>query len=105
MDPYNTGQDDIIVIGGSGKGGEIRTCLKGFCIQTIVEGPQLSGNPILLSLKESPNNDCHSHLIFSYPAANQTQLMSIKGEEFEPVTIPDFIETEQTIYGKNYSSS
>jgi hypothetical protein len=99
IDAHGTGRTDIIVCGGHGKGGELRACVEGFLIQTIVEGPQLHGSPLLLSLKERPNEEFHSHLIFSYSAANETQIMSIKGEEFEPVTIPDFVETEQTIHG------
>ena len=52
-------------------------------------------------MKERFNDNYDSYLLFSYPEG-RTQLMSIKGEEFDPINVYGFDERTTTLKGIKY---
>ena len=54
----------------------------------------LQGRPSIAAVKRSPADDHHAFLAFSFEVSNSTEVLSIDGTHFRPVSLPGLVTDE-----------
>ena len=52
------------------------------------------GRPSIAAVKRSPEDDHHAFLAFSFEVSNSTEVLSIDGTHFRPVSLPGLVTDE-----------
>lgn len=54
----------------------------------------MQGRPSIAAVRRSPADDHHAFLAFSFEVSNSTEVLSIDGTHFRPVTLPGLVTDE-----------
>ena len=52
------------------------------------------GRPSIAAVKRSPEDDHHAFLAFSFEVSNSTEVLSIDGTHFRPISLPGLVTDE-----------